>query len=263
MDIEPARTEPALRVLALGPLEVYRDGTRMPNDAWKYVKPRELLLYLLVHPEGRTREQIGLTFWPDASAAQVKNSFHVTLHHLRKALGRGELIAFDDDRYRVNWDLGVELDAAMFETEARAAMRALRAPRAGRDADDAIARLRAAVARYRGDFLAEESAGDWHLETRDRLSRLHADALRALGERLEAAGAHAEAADVSRRALQADPLNEDAGRRLMRALARAGERGQALRQYERLVVLLRTELDAEPEPETTALYDRLRRAEPG
>ena len=32
-------------------------------------RTRELLVHLLAHPEGRTREQVGLAFWPDASAA--------------------------------------------------------------------------------------------------------------------------------------------------------------------------------------------------
>ena len=27
------------------------------------------------------KDQIGLSLWPDASPAQVRNSFHVTLHH--------------------------------------------------------------------------------------------------------------------------------------------------------------------------------------
>jgi DNA-binding SARP family transcriptional activator len=47
----------------------------------------------------------------------------------------------------------------------------------------------------------------------------------------------------------------------MRCLARAGERTQALKQYERLTALLRADLEAEPDEETTVLYDRLRRAE--
>ena len=249
-------TPPALRVLALGPVEVLRDGTPVPRGDWKYGKPRELLLYLLTHPEGRTREQIGLVFWPDASAAQVKNSFHVVLHHLRKALGRADLVSFEGERYRVGWEAGVEFDAATFERETTAALRALAA------GDDAARdRLRAALSLYRGAFLAEEGAGDWHLELRDRLARLHGEGLRAIAERLEREGAWSEAADAYRRIVLADELNEDAYRRLMRCLARAGDRTQALRAYERLAALLSADLEADPEPETVALYEELRRAQ--
>ena len=38
-------------------------------------------------PRGAHEGAGGLEFWPDASAAQLRNNFHVTLHRLRKALG--------------------------------------------------------------------------------------------------------------------------------------------------------------------------------
>jgi predicted ATPase/DNA-binding SARP family transcriptional activator len=255
----PTGAAPALVVHALGAVGVWREGVPLPEGAWRYAKPRELLLYLLAHPEGRTREQIGLAFWPDASAAQVKNSFHVILHHVRKTLGRPDLIAFDGKRYRMAWELGIVFDAAEFE---RAATEAVRAARAGAGDTAVLERLRAALALYRGDFLAEQGAGDWHLTTRERLARLHADAGRALAERLERAELWTEAAAAYRALVVADPLDEHATRRLMRCLARAGARGDALRTYDRLAALLRTDLEAEPEPETRTLYDRLRAAQP-
>ena len=58
-----------------------------------------------------------------------------------------------------------------------------------------------------------------------------------------------------------DELSEEAHRQLMLCLARSGDRVEALRQYERLAGMLRKDLDAEPEGETRALVDRLRRAE--
>jgi predicted ATPase/DNA-binding SARP family transcriptional activator len=247
---------PTLRVLALGPLEIQRAGRVVTDDEWRYSRPRELLLYLLAHPEGRTREQIGLVFWPDSSPAQVKNSFHVTLHHLRKVLGGAECIVFQDERYRINPELRHEFDAAIFEREMA---QALREARAG---DGSAERLRGVLALYRGDFLEHEAAGDWHLEPRDHLRRLYLDGLLALGELLMQAGAYPEAAEVHQRLVRREELHEEAHRRLMLCLAQAGERTRALRQYERLTALLREELDAAPEPETTALFDRLRQAQP-
>jgi DNA-binding SARP family transcriptional activator len=55
-------------------------------------------------------------------------------------------------------------------------------------------------------------------------------------------------------------LNEEAHRRLMSAWARGGDRVRALQHYQRLVTLLRDELDAEPEPETVAVHEALRLA---
>ncbi|ODT05382.1 MAG: hypothetical protein ABS52_01490 [Gemmatimonadetes bacterium SCN 70-22] len=249
---------PALEVDALGPLEIRRDGVTAPPDVWRYARGRELLLFLLVHPDGCTREQIGLAFWPESTAAQVKNSFHVLLHHLRRSLGRADLIAFDRNRYRMAWELGVRFDAAEFEARATEALPAVR----NDDEDeDAARRLREALSLYRGDFLSGEDVGDWHLAPRDRLHRLYVDSLMALGTRAQRLALPGVAAEWYRRVIQVDPLNEGAHRRLMRTLARAGQRAEAILQFERLTALLRRELEATPERRTMELLDALRRGE--
>ena len=246
---------PALRVRALGPLEVEVDGAPVASPEWSHARPRELLLYLLAHPRGRTREQVGVVLWPDASAAQVKNSFHVLLHRLRKALGRADVVVLEGDVYRVNPALDPWFDVEVFEREVTAA---LAGPRAGADA---AGRVEAALELYRGDFLQDEGMGDWTLEIHDRARRLYADALSALADARAGLGDPAGAVAALERLVRAEELREDAHRRLMVALARTGARDRALRHYERLVRLLREELDADPEPETAAVHDRIRRAE--
>jgi predicted ATPase/DNA-binding SARP family transcriptional activator len=245
---------PSLRVLALGPLEIHCDGTLLTADLWRYAKPRELLLHLLAHPDGRTREKIGLDFWPDSSTAQVKNSFHVTMHHLRKALGHSDWVVLDDGRYRINAAFDVDFDAARFERQASDALRKLRA---GEEAAD---ELRSALAIYRGDFLEDQAAGDWHLEVRGYLARLYIDGLAALGDLLMQAGQYPDAANAYQQILRREEFHEEAHRRFITCLARSGERVRALRHYEQFVALLRDELGAEPDDETTRLYTQLRAA---
>jgi predicted ATPase/DNA-binding SARP family transcriptional activator len=249
---------PPLAVRALGPLEITVLGALVPSEAWSYAKPRELLLYLLAHPEGRTREQIGLDFWPEASQARVKNNFHVTLHHVRKAVARSDLIRYERGRYRVALEEGVDFDAARFE---RLVTEALRGGRGARDAAAAAGALEEALSLYRGPFLETEPMGDWHLATRDRLARLHEEAWLALGTLREAAGDHPGAGEAYARLVAADPLHEEAVRRLARALARGGRRAEALRAMDRLERDLATELDAEPEAETLELAALIRRGE--
>jgi predicted ATPase/DNA-binding SARP family transcriptional activator len=253
-----------LEVRALGPLEILRNGAVLPDSAWRYARPRELLLFLLSHPEGRTRDQIGLVFWPDASTTQVKNNFHVMLHHVRKALGRADLVTFERDHYRINWDVegGVRFDARSFEETAKAALRALKTQKTPETLDEAAFRLRDAMSLYRGDFLVDAEAGDWHLDIRDRLRRLALDGRIALGDLALARGAWSDAAESFAQAIHVDELNETAFRRFLTALARSGDRSEALRQYERLVATLRSTLGVEPDPETRVLYQRLRKAEP-
>ncbi|HEX6535840.1 MAG TPA: BTAD domain-containing putative transcriptional regulator [Gemmatimonadaceae bacterium] len=258
----PEHAEPApapagrstLRVRALGPLEISTGGEPIDAAAWGSARSRELLVYLVMHPEGRTKEQVGLDFWPEASAAQLRNNFHVTLHRLRRALRHPEWILLSGDRYRVDPAVVGEVDVLAFEREVAEARRAL-----ARDEGDAPAALERALTRFRGDFLDGEVVGDWHLEHRDRLQRTYVEALTALGARLAEQERWAKAADAYRRVLARDDLHEEAARALMRCHIRLGERAQALQLYQRFAERLRAELDAEPDGETVELYERAQR----
>jgi predicted ATPase len=250
--VAPRSKSRRLRVTALGPLQVFVDDILIDAAAWGSARPRELLVYLLMHPEGRSKEQVGLAFWPEASAAQLRNSFHVTLHRLRRALGGAEWVTLEQERYRVDPTLVDELDVVVFEREVVAARASLKRGEPG-----AVASLERAVARFRGDFLDGEPAGDWHLEHRDRLQRLYVDALMELGGHLLIDDRAEKAIDVNRRVLTRDPLHEEAALALMRAHASLGERAQALRVYKRLAELLRTELDAEPGVAMVRLSEQL------
>jgi predicted ATPase/DNA-binding SARP family transcriptional activator len=246
--------KPALRVSALGPLDVNVDGVPVPPKAWGYAKARELLIFLLLHPDGRSREQIGLALWPDASAAQVRNNFHVTLHHLRKAVRRAEWVRFERERYRIAPVGEVELDALAFEDRITTALRGAKRGRLSQDD------LRAALALYRGHFLEGESAGDWHLDVRDRLSRLHAEGLEILGAALLEAGRFEDAALTFERLVQQEELHEEGYRALMTCRARAGDRMAALREYRRLEAVFSRE-GLRPDRATEELLRRIQRGE--
>jgi predicted ATPase/DNA-binding SARP family transcriptional activator len=243
-----------LRVRALGPLQTLVDDKPIGPSAWGSARPRELLVYLLMHPEGRTKEHVGLAFWPESSAAQLRNNFHVTIHRLRKALGGSEWITLVNDRYRIDPTLIAEFDAAAFDRDVVAARKALRKGEEG-----ATAALERALALFRGDFLDGEPAGDWHLEHRDRFQRQYIDGLMELGAKHSAQGRASRAAEAYRRVLARDELHEGAVTELMRAHARVGERPQAMRIYQRFAEKLRKELEVEPDDETLDLVEQIQK----
>ncbi len=252
--IERATESVELRVLALGPLQVFVNDKPIDVGAWGSARPRELLVYLLMHPEGRTKEQVGLAFWPDASAAQLRNNFHVTLHRLRKTLGTSDWIVSSGERYRVDPSLTLDFDVSAFGREMADAMRA-----AKRKEADAARNLEQALNRYRGDLLDGEPVGDWHIEHRDRFQRVYIDGLMQLGALQTAEERPSKAAEAYRRVLARDELHEEALVALMRCHAAVGERVQALRIYARYVERLRTELDCEPGDEAIELAEELQR----
>jgi predicted ATPase/DNA-binding SARP family transcriptional activator len=240
-----------LRIRALGTFETLVRNRRVEKTEWGSSRARELLAFLACHPEGRTKAQIGLALWPDASPGQLRNTFHVTMHRLRNALALPDAIQVDGDRYRLNPSLTREFDAERFEREARAATRDLRR------GTDATAALEAALSHYGGEFLPGDHVGEWAEERRDRLRELHLEALDALGRTQMDRGRYAEAADAFRALLAVDPVNEEACRRHMICLTQLGDRAAALRAYDALVRALRDELGVRPDRETAALRDKL------
>ncbi|HEY4304516.1 MAG TPA: BTAD domain-containing putative transcriptional regulator [Gemmatimonadaceae bacterium] len=246
---------PRLRVSALGSLQVFVGDQPIDSAAWGSARPRELLVYLLMHPDGRTKEQVGLAFWPEASASQLRNNFHVTLHRLRRALGGTEWIQLTNDRYCVDPSLVESFDVRTFDQQVTEARRSLK-----RREDGSAAQLEHALSHFRGDLLDGEAANDWHLEHRDHLQRVYVDALMELGTRHLEEVRPARAADAFRRVLSRDELHEDAALALMRCHAAVGERAQALRVYRRIADKLRAELDAEPNAELEKLSEQLQQS---
>jgi two-component SAPR family response regulator len=249
----PALKRPVLRIFALGRARVEREGLPLDSPDW-LLKSRELLYYLLSHPDGRTKEQIGLALWPEASSSRLRSSFHDTVFRLRRALRGKEWVSFRKGRYAFGGSLPYYYDVQAYERDLDEARR-LRdeAP------EQAILHLQKAASRYGGDFLEDLAVeGEWAMERQEELRRTHGEALLLLGDLLVAQERHGEAAEAYRKAITQDRYFEEAHRGLMRSQAYLGERGRALRHYEELAALLEEELGSSPAPETSALYERLR-----
>ena len=244
-----------LRIFGLGAARVEKDGEQIDSPDW-IQKCRELLYYLLSHPEGRTKEQIGLALWPEASTAQLRSSFHDTVFRLRRALGAKESVVFARRRYAFGRSLDYSYDVEVFEKNLSEARRLqTEAP------DQAIRHLQEAAGLYRGDFLEDIAQSEWTLERQDELRRAYGESLLLLGGLLVSSERHAEATMAYRKAIAHERFSEEAHRGLMRSEAALGERGRALRHYEDLATMLQEQLGASPAPETVALYERLRAGE--
>jgi DNA-binding SARP family transcriptional activator len=258
---------PALQVLALGPPAVARDGAPLGAGELPAGKATELLLYLVLHPEGRTKEQIGLALWPDASAGQLRGNFHVMLHHVRRALAGPERdaarpwIAYADGRYRLAREAapGAALDCDV-DAVLDAAARLGAAERRGEALDaGALAALGAALARRRGPLGEGLALGAWAAPVAARVGAAWGDAVQALARQHARAGRPAAGAEALAGLVAAEPLREGAHRELMVLWAAAGERARALAHYDELCALLARELGAGPARDTRLVAEAIRR----
>jgi non-specific serine/threonine protein kinase len=123
--------------------------------------------------------------------------------------------------------------------------------------------LRCAIGLYRAPFLlgfsltATPEYDAWIASEGSAFERMYLEALAGLVEHETLGGDFSAAIGYARRYLDTDELAEAMHRRLMLLLALAGERGAALRQFERCVVVLERELGVGPLPLTRLAYQAI------
>ncbi len=247
--LELPLTKPRIVLRALGGAEVVVDGTPVPANGWIRQTSRDLLYCLLAHPEGLSKEEIGVIFWPDSAPAQLNELFKKTIWGLRRVLGSGAVI-HEQGHYRFNAAEDYSYDVELFWAKLAQAHRQ-------RDPDEAVELLCQALAVYRGAYLPE-SEWNWVAIDRERLCRAFSSATQ------KVATYHLERADPEsalaccQRLLREDSGDEPAHRLMMQAYAAMGDQGAMARQYRRCCQVLADDLDVMPSVETLALYNRLR-----
>jgi DNA-binding SARP family transcriptional activator len=232
--------DPPLSIRLFGALEVRLSGQPLPRLR---SRKGEWLLALLVLRDGQPvlRDWLAETLWPDSSPEGALTSLRQSLKDLRSALG--------DQAWRLqkagSRRLVLELSHARVDLhEFRALLKA--------GESESLAR---AVALYRGPLL-EGCREPWLQADREQYERAYLGALERLSRDAEVRGDLALAAGYLRQAAAAVPGSEPVHRLLMTVLSRHGETQVAIEAYQRLRRWLHREYAAEPDAETTALYQQ-------
>ncbi len=234
-------------------------------------KTLALLTYLVVRPGPHRREMLADLLWGNQGRARAARSLRRALWNIRQILcptQKGEhcpylLVTRHDvsfNRQSAYW-----LDLEVFEHALKEAQQSIRrAASRDRIPQHVLDQLTTCMQLYRGDFLEGiflEDAPEfetWMLGERAYFQERILQVLHHLGEIHAARGEYEEAITVLQRLLALAPWSEWGHRQLIFCYALAGRRADALAQYERCRQILRQELDIEPLPETTALYERIR-----
>ncbi len=247
--LKPMTSQLTFRLL--GKPQVELDGA--PVTGFISAKAQALLYYLVVTGHPHTRAALAGLLWGDMADAQAGKNLRNALSNLRSLVGPYLLIARDQ--------VALNPDAPHW-TDVKAFVSALGDKIWEKD----LATLHRAVELYQGDFLEGFYVGEalameeWILGRRSLMTGLVIQALQALVlghlEREE----YAAGIEYANRLLAIEPWREETHRQLMLLLAKSRQRSAALAQYETCRKVLKAELDAEPMPETTALYQRIKSA---
>src|SRR5712691_755901 len=229
----------------LGPVAVSVDGGSAPPELlWR--KNLALLVYLARSPKrARAREHLIGLLWGDKPEGAARHSLNEAVRVLRRHVGEGGV---ETEAGQVRLVAGaVELDTERLETLL-----------AAKD-------YRGAVELVAGEFLegfavsGASAFEDWMTAERALWRGRSVDALLRRADELLGTGDLMGAHETAQRALGLDPTSDVAVRAAMRCRALGGDRAGALECYETFAARLAGEVDTEPDTDTKALAERVRR----
>jgi DNA-binding SARP family transcriptional activator len=239
----------------LGPVEVRSAG------AWRQpgTPQQRLVLGVLAMRAGYAVpfDDLAAAMWDGEPPRSARNSVHVVLSHLRKAVA-----VTDGVQVRRCGD-GYQLDADRDTVDVYRFRRLAKAGRGAQDARSAVTAFDEALALWRGPALADAAdsvragqvrsglAGEWLAVLEDRASAL----LRC--------GRPADVAEQLPGLLADYPLRERLAGLLMVALFQGGQQAEALAVFRATRARLVSELGIEPGPEVQHLHQRILAGDPG
>jgi DNA-binding SARP family transcriptional activator/Tol biopolymer transport system component len=195
--------------------------------------------------QGLSRDRIEAYLWPESSGARAQHALDQTVYAIRHAL-RSDVILSTGRELRLDPGL-VRVDVWEFEEAIRAGQ------------------WTAAVGHYKGPlldgfhFADSQELESWIESHRSRLRLEYQKAIEFLANLAAEAGDHAQSVTWWRRVANSDPLSASATKKLMLALAAAGDRAGAVKHARLYQELVRQELEMEPDREIEDLAAALSR----
>jgi DNA-binding SARP family transcriptional activator len=249
---------PQIALFLFGSPRIERQGLPLEVDTRKALS---LLAYLAVTGRLHNRDALATLLWPELDQVRARAALRRTLSTLRSAVGAVSL-EISRETVGLKFDPDFWVDTATFQGHLTACQAHGHPP--AEVCPRCLPELGAAVALYRGDFLAgftlrdSLNFDDWQFTQGEQLRRQLAGALERLARGYSELGDFQTASEHARRWLGLDPLHEPAHRQLMQLYAWSGKREAALRQYQECMRILAEELGVTPLAETVRLYEQIK-----
>ena len=246
-----------VKLQLFGAYQTVVDGEAI--ERYRSNKVQALLAFMVVeHEQNHPREALMALLWPDIAQKSAQVNLRQTLSRLRSLLP-GIVVS---DRRTVQIDMRVvsadilTFDRLLHKTTTHSHSNI-------QSCTDCLARLKEAVALYKGPFLHDFYLPDsdqfeaWAGARRDYYQRRVLDGLSVLTNAQLRAGDCVEALTLAEQQLALDPLRESAHRQLMEALARNGQRDLALAHFDKCQRLFLDELAMTPTKRTIQLAEQI------
>jgi DNA-binding SARP family transcriptional activator len=215
------------------------------------------LAYLILFRDlDHPREIMIEHFWSSHEPSRARSCLGTALSRLRKGFqiqGCDWLELSPRGEPRISSSAPIWFDVVAFEMEISSVFSAP----SGQLAPHLRDQLIGALQHYHGDLLLGWY-DSWVLAERERLRLICLRGYRRLLEHYAAAGDFESALAAGHAALRIEPLQELVQQRVIELYHASGQRTEAVRQYDRLVELLKRELGISPSARTRALMQNIR-----
>ena len=225
-----------MQLVVLGPMEVVSGTERLALGGPK----QRLVLGMLAAARRRTvtLDELVDGLWPEGPQAQPRKTVQVYITRLRRTFG--------DDADAIRSEAaGYRLDTSALPTDAEEFEADLDAVTSELDDDAAVALLRSALGRWRGDAFVDLRDCPAIVPVAVRLDELRLNAMHDLYEREVRRNPRAVISELEQ-AVEANPLHEGFAAQLMTAQYRAGRQADALATFQSLRRRLGEELGLDP-----------------
>jgi DNA-binding SARP family transcriptional activator len=253
----------SLQVALAGQLRVSSDGTSLDGTRLAGRQGRVVLACLVSERHRPVPiEELAEAIWGASPPPTWRTALRGAISSVRAflrllGLPAAELLTASSGCYQLNLPDDTTVDVELAARDAEVAIEALEA----RDLPGAVAAARSARAVARSPLLPGLDSA-WIERRRALLHETLVRSLEVLADAHLGAQHGPLAVESARELVQLEPFRESAHLRLVRALAAAGDRGEALRAFERCRRLLAEELGIDPSPELEVAYLDVLRAEP-
>ncbi len=248
-----------IRIRTLGRFEIEIDSQQLNLPNRTRPKLYALLKVLVAFGGNQVREEvISETIWPDAEGDAAHQSFDTTLFRLRKLLGRHDVLINREGKLSLNEGM-CWLDIAAFDTGADRLMSLLKNKTAHKK--EIKASFNHIDSYYKGDFLQDEDEYSIVLQFRERMRSKWSRLLSLMADYWIQQHQLEEALRCLEKLISANPLHEDAYRKLMALHISQGQFSQAAVVYDACKKVLFEQLGVSLSSETELVFNRIKKEE--
>ena len=243
-----------IRIFTLGYFSLFDGENNLLSERNASEKPLELLKALIAQG-GRNVGVVRLceALWPDVDGDVAHSSFSVTLHRLRKIMGKDALL-LEGNRLSLNpeqcWVDVWYCEYLLKELDYQFTWNHL-------DEDYVLYLVNDLSDIYAGPFLGTEDENSWDIMCRDRLHTKFLRVMMAVCNHFEKQGKCERALGLYQKAIEMDPCAENVYYRLMKFYLANGRKAEAINAYRRCERVIRATLNVEPSTRIQSLYRSL------